>query len=200
MRTSAVHRRERGEVPGLTTVRPGPGERRTVGVMLDLGVDLNVWPWVWLFIAVSFTLLEVIVLGGSFVLLPFGFSAFVAALLGFYDVAIEVQWAVFVLGGAVLWLGFYRWARSFLKENVLPPGVGADRLVGMVGVITAPVASDDPERAGRIVVAGETWGAIAIDEKPLSSGTRARIASVQGTRLIVESIDSHQPDRPEDRP
>ena len=50
--------------------------------MLDLGVDLNAWPWIWLFVAVAFTLTEVTVLGGSFVLLPFAVSAFVAALLG----------------------------------------------------------------------------------------------------------------------
>ena len=66
--------------------------------MLDLGIDLNVWPWVWLFIAVLFSLIELTILGGSFVVLPFAVSAFAAALLGFYDVSIEVQWAVFVVG------------------------------------------------------------------------------------------------------
>ena len=76
--------------------------------MLDLGIDLNVWPWVWLFIAVVFALIELTILGGSFILLPFAISAFIASLLGFYDVAIEIQWAVFVFGGGVLFVGFYR--------------------------------------------------------------------------------------------
>lgn len=162
--------------------------------MLDLGVDLNVWPWVWLFIAVSFTLIEITLLGGSFVLLPFAVSAFAAAVLGFYDVSIEVQWAVFVFGGAVLWVGFYRWARSFLRQNVLPPGVGADRLVGMVGVITVDVRPDDAERRGRISVAGEVWGATAANDAPLLAGTRVRITSLQGTRLVVEPIAADVPD------
>lgn len=168
--------------------------------MLDLGVDLNAWPWIWLFIAVAFTFLEITVLGGSFVLLPFAVSAFAAAILGFYDVAIEVQWGVFVLGGAVLWVGFYRWARSFLRENVLPPGVGADRLIGMVGVITVPVVSNDPARSGRITVAGETWGADTENDAPLTSGTRVRITSVQGTRVFVESIEPDDPAPTGDRP
>lgn len=157
--------------------------------MLDLGVDPNLWPWVWLFIAVSFTLIEVTVLGGSFVLLPFAVSAFASAILGFYDVSIEIQWAVFVFGGAVLWVGFYRWARSFLRENVLPPGVGADRLVGMLGVITTDVTRDDAERRGRISVAGEVWGATAATDATLVAGTRVRITSLEGTRVVVEPIE-----------
>lgn len=166
--------------------------------MLDLGVDLNAWPWVWLFIAVSFILIEITLLGGSFVLLPFGVSAFVAALLGFYDVAIEIQWAVFVLGGAILWIGFYRWAKTFLRENVLPPGVGADRLVGMVGVITVAVSPHDEQRAGRISVAGEVWGAITSHDEAVPQGTRVRVTSIQGTRVVVEPIEPSGPSQ-EDR-
>ena len=161
---------------------------------MDLGLDLNAWPWVWLFIAVVFGLLEVTLLGGSFVLLPFAVSAFVAAVLGFYDLSIELQWAVFLLGGAAMWIGFYRWARTFLRENVLPPGVGANRLVGMVGVITVAARPDDAARLGRMVVAGEIWGVTASDDEPLSVGTRVRITSIQGTRAIVESIQPGEAD------
>ena len=55
--------------------------------MLDLGIDLDVWPWIWLGTAVVFALVELIFVGGSFIILPFAVSAFVAAILGFYDVA-----------------------------------------------------------------------------------------------------------------
>lgn len=168
--------------------------------MLDLGVDLNAWPWVWLFIAVSFTLIEVTILGGSFVLLPFAVSAFAAALLGFYDISIEIQWAVFVLGGAALWVGFYRWAKTFLRDNMLPPGVGADRLVGLTGIVTVEVTPDDTERRGRISVAGETWGVKENHRVPLPTGTRVRITSIEGTRVIVEPITSDEPNTEEEAP
>lgn len=166
--------------------------------MLDLGIDLNAWPWVWLFIAVVFLIIEVTILGGSFILLPFGVSAFVAAILGFYDVAIELQWAVFVLGGAAMWVGFYRWARRFLATNTLPPGVGADRLVGMLGTITVPADPTDPDRRGRVSVDGEVWGVISDAEVPLRAGTRVRITSVQGTRVVVESVANASPDSGEE--
>ena len=158
--------------------------------MLDLGVDIDAWPWVWLTIAVLFTLIEITVLGGSFILLPFAISAFVASILGFYDVSIEAQWAVFVLGGGILWVGFYRWAKTFLRENVLPPGVGAERLVGMVGIITADVVVDDTERLGRVTVDGEVWGALAPLGNTLVEGTRVMVTSMEGTRLVVEPVEA----------
>ena len=156
--------------------------------MLDLGIDLTVWPWVWLFIAVLFALIELTILGGSFVLLPFAVSAFAAALLGFYDVAIEIQWGVFVVGGGVLFVGFYRWAKRFLRDNLMAPGVGADRLVGMIGVVTAPILPDDIDRLGRVTIEGEVWGALATTEEALPKGARVRISAMQGTRVLVERV------------
>ena len=162
--------------------------------MLDLGLDLDIWPWVWLFVAVGFALIEITILGGSFILLPFAVSAFAASLLGFYGVAIEVQWAVFVFGGAALWLGFYRWARNFLDDHLLPPGVGADRLVGMTAIVTTDVDPDDTARSGRISVVGETWGAITHDEATLTEGAKVRITAMEGTRVVVEPVETAGPE------
>ena len=86
--------------------------------MLDFGIDVDVWPWIWLVVAVVFALVELTFLGGTFILLPFAASAFVASLLAFYDVAVEVQWAVFVLGGAVAFALLYRWARHDLVDEL----------------------------------------------------------------------------------
>ena len=148
----------------------------------------------WLFIAVSFALVEITILGGSFILLPFAVSAFAASVLGFYDVSIEVQWAVFAFGGAALWLGFYRWARNFLDDHLLPRGVGAERLVGMTAIVTEAIDPDDTARSGRISVVGETWGAITHDETTLAEGSKVRITAMEGTRVVVEPVDAAGPD------
>lgn len=155
---------------------------------MDFGIDLDVWPWVWLLVAVSFAIVELTVLGGSFVLLPFAMSAFVAAILAYYDVAVEVQWLVFLLGGGALFLVLARWARTFLRDNVLPPGVGADRLVGLVGVVVVDIDPNDATRRGRVSVGGEVWGALTNAEEALPAGARIRVASMQGTRVVVEPI------------
>ena len=166
--------------------------------VLDLGIDLDVWPWVWLGVAVLFALVELTFIGGTFVLLPFAASAFVSAILAFYDVAIEVQWAVFVSGGLAVFLALYRWVRRFLDESTLPLGVGADRLVGTTGIVTVAVEPGDVDRRGRITVGGEIWGALSREDLPIPAGTRVRITAVVGTRVVVEP-DGVRPDTVSDR-
>ena len=160
--------------------------------MLDLGIDLDVWPWIWLTVAVVFALIELIFVGGSFILLPFAVSAFAATILAFYDVAVEVQWAVFALGGAALFVVMYRWSRRFLADHLLPPGVGADRLVGLVGIVTVGISPDDPRRSGRVAVSGEVWGAISAADRTLVEGMRVRITAMEGTRVVVEPVTPPQ--------
>lgn len=157
--------------------------------MLDLGLDLNVWPWVWLVLGVAFLLLELTVLGGSFMVLPFGISAFVAALLGFSRVAVEAQWAVFAGGGVLLFLVFWRYQSLVQQGNTLPPGVGAARLVGLTGVVTDEIDPQDADAHGAVRVAGETWFARTSGDEVLPAGARVRITEVEGTRVHVVPLD-----------
>lgn len=160
-----------------------------LAAVLDLGIDLNAWPWIWLSIAVLFSIIEFTVLAGSFVLLPFAVSAFVASILGFYDVAIEIQWFVFIFGGAALWIVIYRRLQKFVAENEIAPGVGAERLVGRMGIVTTAIDPDDTDRHGRVTVDGEVWGALTSDDTHLAEGARVTVTAMHGTRVMVEPFE-----------
>ena len=153
--------------------------------VLDLGIDLDVWPWIWLGTAVLFALVELVVVGGSFIILPWAVSAFVAAILAFYDVSIEIQWAVFVFGGALVFALLYKWAQRFMRTHAMTPGVGAERLVGLSGIVTTPVDPMDTDRRGRVTVEGEVWGVVD-PNRPYAEGEQVRIISVRGTRVVIE--------------
>ena len=161
-----------------------------VSAVLDLGIDLNLWPWVWLAIGVTFTIVELTLLAGAFVLLPFAVSAFVAALLGFYDVAIEIQWGVFIFGGALLWVLLYKRVMKFSGENEMSPGVGADRLVGMTAIVITTIDPDDTDRKGRVKVEGEVWSALTEGADKIAKGTRVQITEMHGTRVLVEPLSA----------
>ncbi len=176
--------------PADATTRRAPASYD--GSVLDLGIDVDVWPWIWLVVAVGFALVELTVLGGSFVLLPFAISAFAAMILAFYDIAVEIQWAVFVFGGATLFVVMTQWLRRFVAENELPAGVGADRLVGTTGIVTIDISPDDTDRRGRVSVDGEVWGAITDSAVSIRSGARVRIASMRGTRIVVEPVEPNE--------
>ena len=158
-----------------------------LSAVLDLGIDLDVWPWIWLGTAVVFALVELIIVGGSFIILPWAVSAFVAAILAFYDVAIEIQWAVFVFGGAALFTFMYRWAQRFMARHTMQPGVGADRLVGLTGIVTIPIDPNDTDRRGRISVEGELWG-VTDPVRAYAEGEKVRVTGMKGTRVMIEPV------------
>jgi membrane protein implicated in regulation of membrane protease activity len=138
---------------------------------------------------VLFALVELTLVGGSFIILPWAVSAFIAAILAFYDVQIEIQWAVFVFGGAVMFAFLYRWAQRFMKQNTMAPGVGADRLVGLTAIVTAPVVPDDTDRKGRVMIDGEVWG-VAESNLEFPVGSKVRVVAMKGTRVVVTSFDA----------
>ena len=156
--------------------------------MLDLGLDPDVWPWIWLSAAVIFALVELAVVGGSFIILPWAISAFVAAILAFYDVPVEVQWTVFVFGGAILFFFLYRWAQRFMRNAPRNPGVGAGRMVGMTGIVTADISHDDEDRKGRVKIEGELWGALADGDDGIPAGQRVMVLAMKGTRVVVAPV------------
>lgn len=168
--------------------------------MLDLGLGLNVWPWLWLVLAVVLVLLELTVLGGSFMVLPFGVSAFVAALLGFGDVAVSIQWIVFLVGGSVLFLLFWRYQTLVQRGNTLPPGVGAMRLVGLSGVVTRAIDPSESTARGRVTVEGESWNATTVGDDVIPEGARVRILEVEGTHVRVEPTGPDVLDHADARP
>ncbi|MET0909478.1 MAG: NfeD family protein, partial [Ilumatobacteraceae bacterium] len=122
-----------------------------------------------------------------FVILPFALSAFAASIAGFYDVSIEIQWLIFVVGGGVLWFVMYRYARRWVDDNAIAPGVGAARLVGLSAIVMRTIDPDDTERQGRVSVNGEIWGALTETDQVLEAGAKVTITEVNGTRVVVRA-------------
>ena len=82
----------------------------------------------------------------------------------------------------------YRWVRGFLDQHELPAGVGAERLVGEIGVVTVDIDPHDTGRPGRVAIGGELWGALSKSDEQLPAGTRVRVTAMVGTRVVVEPI------------
>lgn len=163
-----------------------------LAAVLDLGIDLDVWPWIWLGIAISFALIELTLVAGTFIILPWAVSAFLTAILAFYEVRIEIQWAVFAFGGGILFAFAYQWAQKFMREHTMEPGVGADRLVGLTAIVTAAIVPDDTDRRGRIKVAGEEWG-VADPDQTFALGSKVRVVAMKGTRVVVAPVAPSAP-------
>ncbi|MBI3298286.1 MAG: nodulation protein NfeD [Elusimicrobia bacterium] len=95
-----------------------------------------------------------------------------------------------VLGGLVATTGafFTLVVAKLLKTRRLPPAVGVETLVGLVGEAREPL---DPR--GLVFVAGELWTAEA--SSPVGKGGRVKVRGVQGNALYVERLEEAHHDR-----
>jgi membrane protein implicated in regulation of membrane protease activity len=74
--------------------------------------------------------------------------------------------------------------RRFLPSGAMALRTGVEALLGRTGYVTQRIAPG--HQAGRVVVEGEDWRAIALDDSIMETGTRVTVIQVEGTTLTVE--------------
>jgi membrane protein implicated in regulation of membrane protease activity len=139
-------------------------------------------PWIyWLVGSIILALLELILSG--FVLLCFGFAALLATLISLLKVGLEVQVFSFI-AFTVLSLVIIR---PFFLKHMKPRGglveTNVYALIGKEALVTEEMSDD---HSGRVKVGGEEWRAITNDNISIPVGSRVRILSVSGNKLLVQ--------------
>jgi membrane protein implicated in regulation of membrane protease activity len=143
------------------------------------------WRWIFLVVAVLFTVGE-LAMAGTFFLLPFAAGALAAALAGFLGASVGIEWLIFVAGSAVgssvLWP-----LRKRLDLRNPRSEIGAHRWVGR----QAYVLRDIPGAGGTGLVRldREEWRAESLVGVPIRAGATVLVSRVEGTRLVVLPLD-----------
>jgi membrane protein implicated in regulation of membrane protease activity len=143
---------------------------------------LPVWA-LWLGFALLLFAAEILTTG--FFLFPFGIGAAAAALADFIGFSTLTQWAVFLLASAVCLLFSRRLARAF--DRTPSSRAGADRLIGMEGVVTQTI--DPAHNQGSVRVDNEDWRAEAAQRGLIEKGTRVTVLSIKGARIVVRPLE-----------
>jgi membrane protein implicated in regulation of membrane protease activity len=146
----------------------------------------DTWRWVFLVLAVAFTVGE-IALAGTFFLLPFAAGAGVAALVGFLGASVGVLWLVFVVVSAaassVLWP-----LRRRLDSRNPRSEIGANRWVGRQAYVLRDIPGTSGE-TGLVRLDREEWRAESLVGVPIAAGSTVLVSRVDGTRLVVLPLD-----------
>jgi len=146
---------------------------------------MNEWFWVWVTLAVVLSVAEIFT--GGFFLLPFGIGAAVAAAIEFFwPGSIGWQWVAFLGVSSVMLIALRRIVDHTTHEP--PVKMGAQRLVGMTGIVTETLKPHSPE--GRVRVDREEWRAeTEDDETEVVQGTRVEVIAIDGTHLVVKPVE-----------
>jgi membrane protein implicated in regulation of membrane protease activity len=154
------------------------------------------WQWIWVGCAVLFAFGE-LATPGSFFLAPFAVGAAAAAVLGFLDVNIGVQWLTFLVISGGSFAALRPIARR-LDQTEPSRGIGARRLIGESGIVLNEIPAG-PSALGMIRVGREEWRAESVDGTPVAEGTLVKVVKVTGTRVVVWPEDRPAPVQPPTR-
>jgi membrane protein implicated in regulation of membrane protease activity len=138
--------------------------------------------WLWMVLAAVLVIAEIFTAG--FFLLWFGVGSAVAGILALFGFGAGWQWLAFIVVSGGLVAVSRRFAERFSRKQ--PPGIGADRLKGDVGVVLEDI--DNHQNTGRVRVRKEEWRADSGTGETIAVGARVRIVRLEGTHLIVEPL------------
>jgi len=144
-----------------------------------------IWAAIWLAAAAVFGIGEILI-AGSFFLFPFAVGALAAAVASLIA-PVVVSWVVFIVVSMGAFFGMRPLARRLDANAPNVAGIGANRLLGVEGIVLAPISAT-PGDAGLVKVGTEQWRADTRPGVALAAGTKIRVIEVQGTRLLVEPV------------
>jgi membrane protein implicated in regulation of membrane protease activity len=142
-------------------------------------------PWlVWFLAAVALLIAEMFT--GGFWLACVAVGCAAAGLVGLLPFGGLIAQTITFAGASLLSLAGLRPAlnRRFLPSGAPALRTGVDALLGRTGYVTERIAPG--HKAGRVVVEGEDWRAVGLDDSTLEPGTRVTVIQVEGTTLTVE--------------
>ena len=137
--------------------------------------------WIWMALAAIFIVAEIFTAG--FFIFWFGIGAAVAGVLAIIGLGAGWQWGSFVVVTGVLLAVSKKFADRFTKKQ--PPGIGADRFVGKVGIVLEEI--DNEKDTGRVRMDKEEWRAESEGSEIIPPGTRVRVTRLDGVHLVVTS-------------
>jgi membrane protein implicated in regulation of membrane protease activity len=139
--------------------------------------------YIWLALGIIFLIAEIATPGG-FVLACFGISCFVTGFFYFVGFSFSVQILIFSISSLVLFFSIRRLFPKLFPQSANRIKTNVDALIGKIGVVSEMI---DPRTGkGRVVVGGEDWKGVSINDTVIESGNKIRVIKVDGTKVIVE--------------
>ncbi len=118
----------------------------------------------------------------------FAMGALVAGFLALAKAHILIQIIAFLVVAALLLFMTRPLAAKYLNSQT--KRTNADSLIGEICLVTSPINNLKAE--GQAVVKGQEWTARSITGELIPEGTKVRIVSISGVKLMVETIGNKE--------
>ncbi|WMJ83942.1 NfeD family protein [Oscillospiraceae bacterium LTW-04] len=150
-----------------------------MGILITLS---RFMPLTWLLIAIALGVMEAVTI--DLVAIWFALGALVTIIPAAMGLPFWMQLIVF-LAVSLVTLFFTRpIAANVLRVKKV--STNADRIIGMIGVVTHPINNIAGE--GRVLVNGLEWSARSDDGAPIPEKENVLIKAIEGVKVIVERV------------
>ena len=139
---------------------------------------MELWGY-WLLIIIILTTIEVITT--NLVSVWFIASAIISLIVSFFTDSFLIQFAIFVLGGAIFLLLTKPLLKKKLATKKIPTNI--DRILGMKGKVTEKIM---PNEIGEVYVDGKKWSAYS--NETIEINELVIIEAINGVKLKVKEV------------
>ncbi len=146
-------------------------------------------PLYWLIIGIILSALEILTPG--FVIICFGISALIVALISYLGVDnLVIQSIVFTVFSLVFTLLSRTIFKKYLIRNSENNKIktSLEKMIGSYGIVAETI--DNDKSLGRVLVNSEDWAARSFDNSIIEKDCKIKVKKIDGIKLIVEKIDS----------
>lgn len=137
---------------------------------------------IWLVLALLLFVAEMFAPG--FWLISVGLGALAAAAVGLVLPNFMVEMLSFAGGALASLLGVRPMLLRRFHRGTPTIRTNTDALIGKTGYVSLRIEAGS--RPGRVIVEGEDWRGVSVDDATLEPGTKVTILQVDGTTLVVE--------------
>lgn len=145
-------------------------------------MEFELW-WIWVIVGILLIIGEIFTAG--FFLIWFGIAAIIAGIIAFFELSVIWQGVAFVIISAILLAGTRRLAERYTKKQ--PPGIGADRFIGKVGVVLEEI--DNDKNTGRVRVEEDKWRADSLEGDIITKDSNVQVIKIEGTHVVVKKVE-----------
>lgn len=150
---------------------------------------MEVWH-IWVIAAIVLLIAEIFTPG--FLLACFGVGCLASGLVSFLGMGFEIQIATFCASALAVFFGIRPFLLKYFYSSADKIETNVDALIGKTGLVSERI--DPRTNKGRVIIGGEDWRGVSIDETVIEVGEKITVVRVEGTKLFVKVVSKGKED------
>lgn len=135
----------------------------------------------WVILAIILFILEIFTPG--FIVACFGVGCLAGGLMDYLGFGFGYQIIAFSIVTLILFFTIRPLVVKHLYKTGEPIKTNVDALIDQIGIVDEKI--DPKEHTGRVIVGGDNWKAISIDDVVIEKGEKVQVKKIDGIKLFV---------------